>query len=355
MHITLASLSNIKYEALLDSISAVGAKNWTITRFTVSDMEDGCSQPLDDGGLIVCRNRIERIKQNKGILAKTDYIISVENFIDTVDEVDIALCICYNVAESWETVAYSNATPLLDSPNSPLLQKLLGDNKHKYGATETYGKLLNKQNPEIQHDNWFKDGNRKELITETLIGLIKPIYADINQVKLPLSKKFRYFPDFPKPGIQFADWNDIFLDSSLVTGMTEYIAKKYLSQGVKIHYVIGLESRGYFIALPLAMQLEAGFLPMKKPGKTPGPTIKQDYTKEYGVDTLELRCDLPPGNVLVVDDVLATGGSLEAAINLAKIAGHKVIDAITITDVPALRPTRKPINVRVILSGNYDP
>lgn len=95
------------------------------------------------------------------------------------------------------------------------------------------------------------------------------------------------------------------------------------------------------------------FQQIQKPGKTPGKTVKETYTKEYGTDSLELRSDLKPGNVLVVDDVLATGGSLEAAIKLCKRAGHTVVGSITIKDIPQLRKVAreklKGESIRVLL------
>lgn len=163
MHIVLTSSSKIKVEALETALKAISnseSKKWPWTP-VVSHLDpncysevDQCPQPLDEGGFVACRNRITIAEKHiKSLPHQVDYIISVENYIHTQMEVDIALCICYNVAESWETVTYSDHTPLYDSPNSTILKTLLKAYPHKDGATETYGKLLNKNHPEIPHDN----------------------------------------------------------------------------------------------------------------------------------------------------------------------------------------------------------
>jgi adenine phosphoribosyltransferase len=82
-------------------------------------------------------------------------------------------------------------------------------------------------------------------------------------------------------------------------------------------------------------------IPARKPGKIPGKILSESYQKEYGTDTIEIRNDVPPGNVLIVDDILATGGSLMAAIRLVERAGHKVIGCAVVSDVPELREKAK--------------
>ena len=124
-----------------------------------------------------------------------------------------------------------------------------------------------------------------------------------------------------------------------------------------------METRSYMpaqpphnmLSIPLANKMMAGFVPMRKAGKTPGSVVSKSYKKESGETTLELRNDLKPGNVLIVDDVLSTGDSLLTAIELARSAGHTVVDAIVMFDIPPLRQeARKKLKgcpLRVIIAN----
>jgi adenine phosphoribosyltransferase len=134
----------------------------------------------------------------------------------------------------------------------------------------------------------------------------------------------RLIPDYPKPGIQFKDITPILQNGLLFRQVREELAAPF--RGERITHVVGIEARGFILAAPVAVTLGAGFIPLRKPGKLPWKTVKHEYRLEYGSDALEAHADAcPPGaRVLVVDDVLATGGTAEAAGVLIRRLGGEV-------------------------------
>ena len=139
-----------------------------------------------------------------------------------------------------------------------------------------------------------------------------------------LEEKIRAIPDFPKPGILFRDITTLLQDPAAFTEVVDRLADQYKDAGVEA--VAGIESRGFIFGAPLALRLNAPFVLIRKPGKLPADTVSAEYSLEYGTDTIEMHKDaLKPGSkVLIVDDLLATGGTMEAACRLVESVGAKV-------------------------------
>ncbi len=135
----------------------------------------------------------------------------------------------------------------------------------------------------------------------------------------------RDVPDFPKPGILFKDITPVLLDAALFRRATDAMADAFAADGIT--HVVAIESRGFLLGAPVALRLGAGLVPIRKPGKLPAARAREDYTLEYGTDALEMHADALPGEarVLVVDDVLATGGTAAAACRLVERVGGNVI------------------------------
>ncbi|MBQ9362827.1 MAG: adenine phosphoribosyltransferase [Bacteroidaceae bacterium] len=133
-----------------------------------------------------------------------------------------------------------------------------------------------------------------------------------------LLEHLRSIPDFPKAGINFRDVTTLFKDAKCLEIMEEELYQLYKDKGIT--KVVGLETRGYVMGSILARRLNAGFVMARKPGKLPATTIKESYSKEYGVDSIEMHLDAisPDDVVLIHDDLLATGGTIKAAWNLVK-------------------------------------
>lgn len=142
--------------------------------------------------------------------------------------------------------------------------------------------------------------------------------------------------DFPKPGVVFRDITTLLANPEAFTTAVEALSRPFLNQPVDL--VAGIEARGFILAAPMAQRLNAGFLPIRKKGKLPPDTAHQPYTLEYGEDALEIGTHLlkPGMRVLLVDDVIATGGTALAAASLLKTLGVDVIACVFLIDLPAL-------------------
>ena len=140
-----------------------------------------------------------------------------------------------------------------------------------------------------------------------------------------LKTKIRHIPDFPKPGILFYDITTLLNDADAFRDMIGALAGPFRDRGVE--QVVGIESRGFILGGALADHLGAGFVPIRKPGKLPSKTRREDYALEYGTDGLEIHEDaMREGQrVLIVDDVLATGGTAKAAVGLVRRIGGSLL------------------------------
>lgn len=150
-----------------------------------------------------------------------------------------------------------------------------------------------------------------------------------------LRRAIRTIPDFPKPGIQFRDITTLLLDATVLADTVERLAA---SVTVPVDLVAGIEARGFAFASPLALHFGAGVLLIRKDGKLPGATIAEDYALEYGTDRIAMHADAcaPGAHVLLVDDLIATGGTARAAVRLLRKAGAIVRQATFVIDLPEL-------------------
>jgi adenine phosphoribosyltransferase len=151
-----------------------------------------------------------------------------------------------------------------------------------------------------------------------------------------LKDRIRSVPDFPKPGILFYDITTLLGDPSGFKAALDGLSNPYLGQGISL--VIGIESRGFILGSAVADRLGAGFCPIRKPGKLPAKTIKESFNLEYGSDAIEIHADaVKPGQrVLVVDDVLATGGTARAAASLVRRLGGDLHGLAFLIELAAL-------------------
>jgi adenine phosphoribosyltransferase len=163
------------------------------------------------------------------------------------------------------------------------------------------------------------------------------------EIDRELRSHIREIPNFPKPGINFKDITPLLANAAAFRRATEAMAAFFASDAIS--HVVGIESRGFILGAPIAQQLGAGFIPVRKPGKLPHTVERVDYKLEYGADALEMHRDtLQWGHrVLVVDDVLATGGTLKATCDLVTLAGAELIGCsvlIALAELPGLTVMR---------------
>jgi len=156
-----------------------------------------------------------------------------------------------------------------------------------------------------------------------------------------IKNSIKTIPDYPLPGIMFRDVTSLIENGEAFAATIAEFVARYKDN--KIDKVVGTEARGFIFGAPLAAAIGAGFVPVRKPGKLPRETIQEGYTLEYGTDTLQIHTDaINEGEtVLLMDDLLATGGTAEASVKLIQRLGGNVIEAAFVIELPALNGANK--------------
>ena len=152
-----------------------------------------------------------------------------------------------------------------------------------------------------------------------------------------LKDLIRDVPDFPKSGISYKDITTLLKDPSGLKAAIHFMLEPFAAAEVEL--VVGIESRGFILATPMAIEIGCGFVPMRKPGKLPAQTLRLEYDLEYGSDAVEIHADaIKPGQkVLVVDDVLATGGTMAAACQLLQQLEANIVGVSVLAELNFLR------------------
>lgn len=158
---------------------------------------------------------------------------------------------------------------------------------------------------------------------------------------MDLKSKIRTVPHFPKQGIMFRDITTLLKDAQGFRKVIDDFVQRYT--GVPIDVVVGLDARGFILGGAIAHQLGKGFVPVRKAGKLPAETVSHEYALEYGTDKVEIHCDaIKPGDkVLVIDDLLATGGTALAATTLIEKLGGKIVECAFVVELPELKGRSK--------------
>ncbi len=161
------------------------------------------------------------------------------------------------------------------------------------------------------------------------------------QTIVDVKSKIRDVKDFPKEGIIFRDITTALKDAETLKVIVDYLCDQF--KDTKIDYIAGIESRGFILGMPMAYKMGIGFVPVRKPNKLPAATYSQEYALEYGTDKIEIHQDAFPqgANVLIVDDLLATGGTAEAACKLVKKAGANLVGTAFLIELTALNGREK--------------
>lgn len=156
-----------------------------------------------------------------------------------------------------------------------------------------------------------------------------------------IKEQIRTIPNFPKPGIMFRDITTLLKDGKGLKDVIKIFAERHGNK--KIEHIVGIEARGFILGSALAYELGIGFIPIRKKGKLPGKIISKSYQLEYGTDTIEIHDDaLSKGDkILLVDDLIATGGTALAAAELLNQIGANIEEALFVIDLPELKGKKK--------------
>ncbi len=171
---------------------------------------------------------------------------------------------------------------------------------------------------------------------------------------IDLRSHIRDIPDFPKPGILFKDITTLLKDHQALKASVEQFAR--LFREVDASHVVALEARGYLFGVPLALELGMGFVPVRKPGKLPADTLSVDYDLEYGSNTLEIHRDAlgAADRALIIDDLIATGGSAAATVELVRKVGAEVVAFGCLIELSALKGREKLTGIPFEALLSYD-
>jgi len=158
---------------------------------------------------------------------------------------------------------------------------------------------------------------------------------------MSIKNLIRTIPDYPKTGVQFRDITSLLEDAKGLRIAVEGLAEPF--RGDRVDKVAGIEARGFLFGVAVALELNAGFVPVRKSGKLPGPVVGREYDLEYGTDRVEVHADAfqPGERVLIVDDLIATGGTVDATIRLIDNIGAKIVGCAFVIDLPDLGGSKR--------------
>jgi adenine phosphoribosyltransferase len=280
-----------------------------------------------------------------------DYVISIESVIHVSRDNDIAYVTIFHQDLVGFGRSFGISTniwlPVEGSdrrfcPNDQLFQsEKIYYSQKIIGYPITLGEIIQSIDPTVDPKNWMKQIHsidRSDQIRKGIDEALDDLHTKVFDART--IGPFRTYSDFPKPGVDFQDIFSVLEDGERLRILIGVLRDRYRHDDIT--HVVGLESRGFILGMPLAMELGSGFIPVRKAGKLPGPVKSIEYGTEYSKDKCEIQVNGSSNKkVLIIDDLIATGGSLKAAVDLCLEVGYQIVDCCTLIEVEALRPIAK--------------
>ena len=288
------------------------------------------------------KNRINSLPQE--FLDGADYVVSIETYIEQHSHSekwhDIGLLLCKTLSDLQEIVSLTREIPMPDQ--FVHLAKELSSEVTAEGYSCTVGCAIKHyyKDKNINARDWHSEAefggvSRSELLSDALCKALHQ--EEIAFLKAQIVS----YKDFPKPGILFDDFSPILNNPKAFSMCIDLLYSRYKNKNIET--IVGLESRGFILGAALAYKLGVSFVPARKPGKLPGPIYSITYEKEYGVDTLAISAEGMQKNrrVLIIDDLIATGGTAKAAIELVRLAGGDPVEFVSLLEIKELKGRSK--------------
>lgn len=335
MKVLLTSLSPIKKNAVSVFFKSL---NKDINLTSIDCTQCGLmAQPViddDNEGFFFCKERMNFAK-TKVLFSDYDYVISIENGIalgQTLNIEDVCYVLIFHngLLANGESFGVTFDVKYLDQLKEQ--DKFVEYNSKIYGyAKLTIGDMITKENPEINPKNWMLKTNNIDRVEQIKWG-IKKAYEKMElqlQYKSKLLNALKLYPHFPTEGILFHDTFSLFENPKLLKLLIKLIAKQYKYD--VINYVVGLEPLGLCIGPLIAYKLGIGFIPIRKVGHLPGKTKKTAYDTDKDIYEIQVS-EMDNKRVLIVDESISTGESMDVAINLVKRLHGTVVDCFALWD-----------------------
>jgi len=324
--------------AFIDNVTVVGVKANSLLP----------EQPFwtygEQSSAIICAKlRIKNILSiDNKINEKYKYVVSLENGIynDAIDNYwDICECVIYDCDNDEYVTTQFNNSLKIPVPHD-IMEKVMNTEKVYFdtqliGYSKTAGSLL-EQEYKIPGSNWMKKFglDRKDQMYQSLKYVLSLLKHNMNKIE----QNIKIIKNYPQEGVDFKDMFSIFMNDKLLNPIIDKMCD--IAYNNNAQYIAGPELRGCILGSLVANKMNIPFIPIRKKGKLPPPVYTISYEKEYGVDELEIsenyKDEIKGKNVVIIDDVLATGGSLKACIDLARAIGLTVSSCIVLTCVKEL-------------------
>ena len=326
-----------KSKLKLDCISKILPKQIKLKLENEIDYETTFQQPIGKKQAITCLlDRYNCLKNQ----SKNDWnkciIVGIENYIQESE------CKKYWCDNCMIMLINNENILLYDSKvfEARVEKSIIGNFDNK---KTTIGKILSNKYSNIKHDDWFRSMGHIYDREMQIIDSFEPVFKDYFLTK-ELKNEMKSFNNFPKKGINFLDIFSIMARKGGVKLLVNIMEKNIKSQldltGINSndYFIVGLDSRGLALGMALADRLNCPFMPVRKLGKLPGKVLTNTFTKEYGKDSFSIQMEYTfPPNAIIVDDILATGGSINAAIELIEKYKKNVLFSVTLLDILELR------------------